>query len=46
MLPLEIGQAADIQCKVRDLTCPAISFFRIFGVYPTGFVLVYFAMDL
>lgn len=46
MLPFEIGQAAAIQWKAWDLTCPAISLFRIFGVYLTAFVLVYFAMDL
>ncbi len=45
MMPLEIGWAATVQWKGGDLLCRVMAFFRIFGLYLSGFVLVCQAID-
>jgi len=45
MMPLEIGWAATVYWKAGDVFCRVMAFFRIFGLYLSGFVLVCLATD-
>ena len=42
---LQIGWAATVSWKAGDLVCRVMSFFRIFGLYLSGFLLVCISLD-
>ncbi len=44
-MPLEIAWAATVEWKAGDGMCRLMAFFRIFGLYLSGFVLVCLAID-
>ncbi|GAB0095030.1 gonadotropin-releasing hormone receptor [Sergentomyia squamirostris] len=45
LMPLEIGWAYTVQWYGGDLLCRVMSFFRTFGLYLSGFVLVCISLD-
>ena len=45
MMPLEIGWNATVSWKAGDLACRIMSFFRIFGLYLSSFVVVCISLD-
>ncbi|XP_012272111.1 gonadotropin-releasing hormone II receptor isoform X2 [Orussus abietinus] len=45
MMPLEIGWAATVSWKAGDAMCRIMSFFRMFGLYLSSFVLVCISID-
>lgn len=45
MMPLEIGWAATVEWEAGAAACRVMSFFRIFGLYLSVFVLVCLAID-
>lgn len=45
MMPLEIVWAATVEWRGGDIMCRTMAFFRIFGLYLSGFCLVSLAID-
>ncbi|KAJ9577292.1 hypothetical protein L9F63_006131, partial [Diploptera punctata] len=45
MMPLEIGWNATVSWKAGDAACRIMSFFRIFGLYLSSFVMVCISLD-
>uniref|UniRef100_T1PIK5 7 transmembrane receptor (Rhodopsin family) n=1 Tax=Musca domestica TaxID=7370 RepID=T1PIK5_MUSDO len=45
LMPLEIAWAYTVQWKSTDFMCRLMSFFRVFGLYLSGFVLVCISID-
>ncbi|XP_063702680.1 adipokinetic hormone/corazonin-related peptide receptor variant I isoform X2 [Culicoides brevitarsis] len=45
LMPLEIGWAATVSWKAGDLMCRVMSFFRVFGLYLSSFILVCISID-
>ena len=45
MMPLEIGWAATVMWTAGDLLCRVFAFFRIFGLFLSGNVLICMSVD-
>ncbi|XP_031784266.1 adipokinetic hormone receptor isoform X1 [Nasonia vitripennis] len=45
MMPLEIGWAATVSWKAGDAMCRIMSFFRMFGLYLSSFILICISVD-
>ncbi|CAG7837944.1 unnamed protein product [Allacma fusca] len=45
LMPLEIGWASTVSWRAGDAACRVMSFFRIFGLYLSGFLLVCISLD-
>lgn len=45
LMPLELGWAYTVQWRAGDLMCRLMAFFRVFGLYLSGFVLVCISID-
>lgn len=45
LMPLEIAWAYTVQWKSTDFLCRLMSFFRVFGLYLSSFVLVCISID-
>lgn len=45
LMPLEIAWAYTVQWKTTDFVCRLMSFFRVFGLYLSSFVLVCISID-
>ena len=45
MMPLEIGWAATVSWRAGDAMCRIMSFFRMFGLYLSSFILICISVD-
>ena len=45
MMPMEIGWNSTVDWRAGDLGCRVLSFFRVFGLYLSSFVLVVISLD-
>lgn len=45
LMPLEVAWAYTVQWKSTDFVCRLMSFFRVFGLYLSSFVLICISID-
>ena len=45
MMPLEIGWAATVMWRAGDVLCRVFAFFKIFGLFLSGNILICISLD-